>query len=70
MNEDNSDVAPIGEGTRRTMSNDELLEKAKEAISKLFGDMSVSPNTTRENLNELIDDIEIMLDALRSNGAA
>lgn len=51
------------------MSNEELLEKAKEAINELFGDMSVSQKTTRENLEELIGDIEIMIDGLKDDEA-
>jgi len=47
------------------MTNEELLEKAKEAISELFGDMSVSQDTTRENLEELIGDIKIMIEGLK-----
>ena len=47
------------------MSNDELLEKAKEAITELFSDMSVSQSTTRDNLNELLVDIELLLDTLQ-----
>ena len=54
---------------RRKMSNEELLEKAKEAINELFGDMSVSQSTTRENLKELIGDIEVMLDGLQGDEA-
>jgi len=51
------------------MSNEELLEKAKEAINELFGDMSVSQQITRENLNDLIGAIEIMLDGLKDDEA-
>jgi hypothetical protein len=46
------------------MTNDELIEAAKKAITDLFGDTSVSKSTTRENLNELISEIEIMIDTL------
>ena len=51
------------------MSNEELLEKAKEAINELLSDMSVSQSTTRENLKELIGDIEVMLDGLQGDEA-
>lgn len=48
------------------MSNEELLEEAKKAIDKLFGDMSVLKSETRTNLNDLIEYIEVMLDSLES----
>lgn len=47
------------------MSNEELLEKAKEAVSKLFGDMSVSKEQTVENLEEIADDISVMIESLK-----
>lgn len=37
------------------MGNDELYEKAVDAISKLFSDTSVSKEKTAQNLNELLD---------------
>jgi len=48
----------------KNMSNEELFEKAKEAIAELFSDMSVSQSTTRKNLNALVGEIEILLDTL------
>jgi hypothetical protein len=46
------------------MSNEKLYEKAMEAISELFGDVSVSKSTTRENLNTLLAEIQVMIEAL------
>lgn len=46
--------------------HDELLEEAKEAASKVFGDISVSKSTTRQSLEDLLSHIEIMLDAVES----
>ena len=51
------------------MSNEELFEKAKEAITDLFSDMSVPQSTTRENLNALVGEIEILLDTLQEEEA-
>ena len=45
--------------------HEELLEAAKEAASKLFGDSSVSRSKTKESLNDLISHCEDMLDTLR-----
>lgn len=47
------------------MDHDELLEEAKEAASKLFGDSSVSRSKTKESLNDLMSHIQDMLDTLR-----
>jgi hypothetical protein len=46
------------------MDNAELLEKAQDAINDLFSDMSVSPKQCRENLRELIADIEVKIESL------
>jgi predicted RNase H-like HicB family nuclease len=46
------------------MDHDELLEAAKEAINKVFGDMNVSKDKTRKSLEELRDDIKTLLDTL------
>lgn len=46
------------------MDHETLLEEAKEAINKVFGDDSVSKSVTRESLRDLISDIKIMLDTL------
>ncbi len=44
--------------------HDELKEAAKKAINAVFGDLSVTHGTTRESLEELIDEIRNMLDTL------
>jgi hypothetical protein len=44
--------------------NEMLYEKAKEAASALFCDMSVSQQETRENLGALIGEIQVMLESL------
>jgi hypothetical protein len=46
------------------MSNDELYEKAVEAITALFSDTSVSKSETAQSLNDLKGEIDVMLDAL------
>jgi len=46
------------------MSQEDLLEAAKDAINAVFGDTSVSRGDTREALKELRDDIEVMLETL------
>jgi hypothetical protein len=49
------------------MSNDELLEAAKDAASKLHGDMSVSKRETLAGLRDLIGHIETLIDAVESD---
>jgi hypothetical protein len=49
------------------MDHDDLVEAAKEAINKVFGDKSVPVSTTREDLKDLIDEIEIMLDTIKGS---
>lgn len=46
------------------MSNESLIEKAKEAITAVFSDQSVSQAKTREALEDIIGDINIMLDTI------
>jgi hypothetical protein len=46
------------------MDHDVLVERAKQAISAVFSNRSVDKNTTRESLNELASEIDIMIDAL------
>lgn len=46
------------------MTNEQLLEKAKDAIDELFSDMSVSKVKCRENLRELISEIHIKIESL------
>lgn len=45
-------------------TNDQLYDEAKEAISELFSDRSVAAQTTRINLETLMDEIQIMVDSL------
>ena len=45
-------------------NEEELYEQAVEAITKLFGDRSVSQATCRDNLLSLKDEIDVMLDSL------
>ena len=40
------------------------LEKAKNAIEEMFSDTTVSIEETKSNLKELLDELEIMLEAL------
>ena len=54
---------------RRKMSNEELYEKALEAIKDLFSDMSVSQSDARANLESLKSEIDIMLDSLQNDEA-
>lgn len=49
------------------MQHDELLENAKEAVKDLFNDRSVSISTTRESLEDIQSEIEILLDSLESD---
>lgn len=46
------------------MSNERLYDAAMDAINALFGDQNVSRSETKNNLNSLIGEIEIMLNAL------
>lgn len=48
------------------MSNEELYQKAVEAVTKLFSDMSVSRSEAADNLRALIGEIEIMLSTLET----
>ena len=47
--------------------NEIRYEKAKQAVQDLFDDQSVAIEETIANLDALIGEIEIMLDALKSN---
>lgn len=42
----------------------EKLKQAEKAIEEVFGDTSVSPQKTREDLESLASKIETMLDSL------
>lgn len=46
------------------MSNEELYDAAVEAISKLFGDRSVSQAQAKENLRNLKGEIDVFIDSL------
>ena len=46
------------------MEHDELVEAAQEAINKVFGDRSVPISVTRDSLEELRGDIDIILETL------
>ena len=49
------------------MSNEQLLEDERKAIEKLFSDTSVSVGTAIENLQSLRDEIDISIEALKSD---
>jgi len=42
-----------------------LINKAEEAINKVFGDTTVSQSETKNDLKELISYIEAMVDTLK-----
>ena len=46
------------------MDNEQLYEQAKTAIDELFSDTSVSQEKAMENLQGLISEIHILMDAL------
>jgi hypothetical protein len=46
------------------MDNEELYERAMKAITALFNDLSVSKETTVENLHTLIGEIRTMIKSL------
>ena len=46
------------------MSNESLYQEALEAIARLFSDLTVSQSKTRENLQGLRDEIDLLLDTL------
>lgn len=46
------------------MTNKELYDAALQAITKLFSDQSVSQADTRNNLEELQSEIDLMLDSI------
>lgn len=47
--------------------NDELYEQALKAITELFNDTSVSPAETKKQLEDLMGEIEVMINALESD---
>lgn len=48
------------------MPTDHKVEEVKKAISKLYGDTSVPMERTLERMEEIRDEVEIMIDAIRS----
>jgi hypothetical protein len=44
--------------------NEELYDRALEAISELYSDRRVSKNKCRENMKELAGEIECMIESL------
>ena len=47
------------------MDHDELVEEAKQAVNKVFGDTSVSRSQVKESLQDIISDIETILDTMQ-----
>jgi len=47
------------------MEHKQLVEQAGKAIRAVFGDTSVDQQTTRDSLEELVEEIEVMLDTLK-----
>jgi osmotically-inducible protein OsmY len=52
--------------TQRT-PHERLLDAAKEAVSKVFGDTSVSQQTTIESLEDIADDINGMIAGIKED---
>jgi len=52
--------------TTRT-PHERLLDEAKEAISKVFSDTSVSQQTTIESLEDLADDLNGMIEGIKED---
>jgi hypothetical protein len=44
--------------------HEQLVEAAKKAINAVFSDDSVDQDTTRESLQELLDELELLQEAL------
>jgi uncharacterized protein (UPF0147 family) len=55
--------------TNEEMTNEELYQKAIDAINELFSDRSVPISECRTNLWALRSEIDTMLDALDSDEA-
>lgn len=47
------------------MKHSVLVESAKEAVDKVFGDKSVSPSKTIESLEEIVEHAESQIGALK-----
>jgi hypothetical protein len=48
-------------------SHDQIMGDAKDAIEELFSDTSVSQSQTREDLEELRDDINAKIEAINAD---
>lgn len=46
------------------MSHEDLYHKAELAVKEVYNDISVSKSEIRASLEVLLDEIEVMLDAL------
>lgn len=49
------------------MSHEELVDSAVKAINALFGDTSVSQSQVKDELEEIIGEIEVMVFALEED---
>lgn len=49
------------------MTHEELMQKAKDAITAVFSDTSVSQEQTLDSLGELVEDAQGMIDAIESD---
>ncbi len=49
------------------MTHRNLVDRALEAVSNVFSDTSVGPEMTRDDLRGLIDEIEIMIEAIEDD---
>ena len=50
--------------------SEELKEEVIDLLRDLFGDTSVSPETTADHLVEIIDECKMCLQALKDDGVA
>ena len=48
-------------------SNEDLKQDAIDAVNALFSDQSVSQEQCRENLEEVVGEIETMLESMRDS---
>ena len=49
------------------MTHRNLVDRAVAAIGDVFSDTSVGPETTLGDLNELIEEIEMRMEAIKSD---
>lgn len=54
-------------GAKENMVKDDYMEAAKKAIDDLFSDTTVSQQTTVDKLEELRDEIEMKIDAIKGD---